>query len=83
MARGPGRDARPEGAADTRRGVPRPTAASGTQQPVQSRAAVGACAPREVPLQPRGRDRRGGAGTWTVEDAGWPLAPAPSPPRVR
>ena len=36
----------------TRRGGPRPTAASGTQQPVQSRAAVGACAPREVPLRP-------------------------------
>ena len=36
----------------TRRGGPRPTVASGTQQPVQSRAAVGACAPREVPLRP-------------------------------
>ena len=34
------------------RGGPRPTAASGTQKPVQSQAAVGACAPRKVPLRP-------------------------------
>ena len=62
-----------DGIPDAARGGPRPTAASGTQQPVQSRAAVGACAPREVPLlRPGARDRRGGAGTWRM---------APPPPR--
>ena len=46
-------------------------AASGTQQPVQSQAAVGACAPARFPCD-QGRDRRGGAGTWSM-----------APPRVR
>ena len=56
-------------ASRTRRGGPRPTAASGTQQqPLQSRAAVGACAPpRGSPVTTPGRG-------WHVEDVPSPRA---------